>query len=254
MPSRLERNYSSSKINKRTVKNKELYNSINNTDYKVISSTNDFFHKPENEFKEKIETPSILKTEKLSSLIMEEEKERDINKILKQAKSTRNDEDELEKKRRLDKKEYNITKKINVNDEEAVSKFRNQNRKVVENEEELSDLIDTIYSKSKSDNLLDSLMPSSLDETIVSDDKISDFVNQEKNDKELIDNSFFTSSVGLTKDDLIDEVQDDVNPSEEEFFDDIDKTSPLKVILIVVGVIIFLVALGLIIYKYFLVK
>lgn len=254
MPSRLERNYSSSKINKRTVKNKELYNSINNTDYKVISSTNDFFHKPENEFKEKVEAPSILKTEKLSSLIMEEEKERDINKILKQAKSTRNDEDELEKKRRLDKKEYNITKKINVNDEEAVSKFRNQNRKVVENEEELSDLIDTIYSKSKSDNLLDSLMPSSLDETIVSDDKISDFVNQEKNDKELIDNSFFTSSVGLTKDDLIDEVQDDVNPSEEEFFDDIDKTSPLKVILIVVGVIIFLVALGLIIYKYFLVK
>jgi len=248
MPSRVEKNYSSNKVNKRTVKNQDLYKSFIDTEYRVISSNYLNVQEEEVHEEEKLEVPSVLKTDRLSSFIMEEEKERDINKVLKQAKSNRNREDDLEKKRKLDKKEYNITKKINVDDEEAVSKFRNQNKKVVENEEELSDLINTIYSKKDSDNLLDNLMPSSLEETIVTDEKIEESIKEAKENKK-IENSFFTSSIELSEDDL-----EEINGEEEEdiFFDDCDKSSFGKVVFTVVSTIIFILLLVFVIYKYFL--
>ena len=249
MPSRVEKNYNKSKINKRTEKNQRLYDSINNPEYKVISNTSNLFDELEEIKEEKQEFPSILKTEKLTSLIMDEEKERDINKILKEAKSNRSREDDLEKKRKLDKKEYNITKKINVDDEEAVTKFRNQNKKVVENEEELSDLINTIYGKKDSDNLLDDLMPSSLEETIVSDEGMNEEIQQKKKENKKIENSFFTSSLELSDDDL-----KEINEEEEEevFFDDNEKFPVLKVVFTIVGTIIFIAVIGFIVYEYFL--
>lgn len=249
MPSRVEKNYNKSRTNKRTVKNQKLYDSINNPEYKVISSTSIIFNEIEEPKDEQQESPSILKTEKLTSLIMDVEKERDINKILKDAKSTRRSEDDLEKKRKLDKKEYNITKKINVDDEQAVAKFRNQNKKVVENEEELSDLIDTIYNKKDSANLLDDLMPSSIEETIVSDDQTNEFIVKENKNKKVIENSFFTNSIELMSDDLVDDVCDE---EEEIFFEDNEKTSVLKVVCVIAGVIIFIAVLGFVIYEYFL--
>ena len=245
MPSRVEKNYSKSRSNKRTERNQRLYDSTNGLDYEIISDAKSLFNDVDDLVEEKEELPSILKTEKLTSLIDEVEKERDINKILKQAKSDRNREDELEKKRNLDKKEYNITKKINVDDKEAVNRFRNQNKKTVENEEELSELINTIYSKKTSDNLLGDLMPSSKDETVVSDDDLSDVIQEEK---KKIENSFFTSSIELNEDDL-EEIKDD---EEEEIFFDDDKVPVMKIIFTVVGVIIFIAILGLVIYEYFL--
>ena len=245
MPSRVEKNYSKSRSNKRTERNQKLYDSTNGLDYEIISDAKSLFNDVDDLVEEKEELPSILKTEKLTSLIDEVEKERDINKILKQAKSDRNREDELEKKRNLDKKEYNITKKINVDDEEAVNRFRNQNKKTVENEEELSELINTIYSKKTSDNLLGDLMPSSKDETVVSDDDLSDVIQEEK---KKIENSFFTSSIELGEDDL-EEIKDD---EEEEIFFDDDKVPVMKIIFTVIGVIIFIAILGLVIYEYFL--
>lgn len=245
MPSRIEKNYSRTSGNKRTVKNQELYSSIDKPDYKVISSTTDFFDECE-VVEEKKEIPSVLKTEKLSAFIMSDEKERDINKILKQAKNTRNREDELENKRKLDKKEYNITKKINVDDEEAVNKFRNQNKKTIENEEELSELINTIYSKKTSDNLLGDLMPSTKDDVVVSDD---DLVEEDiKKEKKKIENSFFTSSIELSDADL----EDITEEEEEEIFFEDDKVPVMKIVFTLVGVIAFIAILGLVIYEFFL--
>lgn len=246
MPSRVEKNYSKSRSNKRTERNQRLYDSTNGLDYEIISDTKSLFNDVVDLVEEKEELPSILKTEKLTSLIDEVEKERDINKILKEAKSNRSREDELEKKRKLDKKEYNITKKINVDDEEAVNRFRNQNKKTVENEEELSELINTIYSKKTSDNLLGDLMPSSKDEAAVSDD--DNVIEDIEEEKKKIENSFFTSSIELSEDDL-EEIKDD---DEEEIFFDDDKVPVMKIIFTVVGVIIFIAILGFVIYEYFL--
>lgn len=248
MPSRVEKNYNPRKTNKRTEKNQDLYKSSNEPEYRVISSR--YLKNEEENFEEEqeIETSSVLQTEILSSFIVDEEKERDINKILREAKKTREKVDELERKRKLDKKEYNITKKINIDNEEEVNKFRNETRKVVEDEKELSDLIDTIYSKKDSDNLLDTLMPTSLEETIVSDETITEEVKKAKENKK-IENSFFTNSMELSTDDLFDEeIEED--EEEEIFFEEKDRFVVLKVLLTVLSVAIFIGVIGFIIYNY----
>lgn len=249
MPSRVERNYNKNRTNKRTIKNKELYE---NSDYKIISNAKDILN-------DKVELEparcenSILKTERLTSFIMEEEKERDINKILKLAKNNR-DDDELEKKRKLDKQEYNITKKININDEEEVSKFRSQTKKVVEDEEELTNLIDTIYSKtSTSNDLFDDLMPTSTEETLISD--TLDFDTEKKEEKKNLSNSFFTSSLELNDEDLIDDITDIEDEyesiSDDDNFLEEDKPIFLKIFITITLVIIFIAVVGYIIYNYF---
>ena len=127
-----------------------------------------------------------------------------------------------------------------------VNRFRNQNKKTVENEEELSELINTIYSKKTSDNLLGDLMPSSKNEAAVSDD--DNVIEDIEEEKKKIENSFFTSSIELSEDDL-EEIKDD---DEEEIFFDDDKVPVMKIIFTVVGVIIFIAILGFVIYEYFL--
>lgn len=245
MPSRVERNYNKTRTNKRTIRNQGLYE---NSEYRIISDTKEILSESLGAEPVKNES-NILKTEKLTSFIMEGEKERDINKILKNALSSRNI-DELEKKRKLDKKEYNITKKININDEKAVSEFRNQSRKVVEDEEELTNLIDTIYSKTSTNNdLFGDLMPTSTDEVLISD--TLDITLEKSENKENLSNSFFTSSLELSDEDLVDDVIE-VEVDEEEDFLEEDKPVLTKIFVTIILVVVFIAIIAYAIYKCFL--
>ena len=181
----------------------------------------------------------------------ETERNFDINQILEEAKKNREDEDELERKRKLKTTEYNILAELN---EEKMKEYQ-KNKDVLSKEEEknLEELIHTITSKTmahdvneilerekkerknkESDNgsLLDDLMPTKLDETIVRGEileEIKDPVNLSinaedlksiealrnseesgefeklENSQTILDKSFYTRSMDLSKEDLMGE-------------------------------------------------
>ena len=182
---------------------------------------------------------------------VETERNFDINQILEEAKKNREDEDELERKRKLKTTEYNILAELN---EEKMKEYQ-KNKDVLSKEEEknLEELIHTITSKTmahdvneilerekkerknkESDNgsLLDDLMPTKLDETIVRGEileEIKDPVNLSinaedlksiealrnseesgefeklENSQTILDKSFYTRSMDLSKEDLMGE-------------------------------------------------
>ncbi len=182
---------------------------------------------------------------------VETERNFDINQILEEAKKNREDEDELERKRKLKTTEYNILAELN---EEKMKEYQ-KNKDVLSKEEEknLEELIHTITSKTmahdvneilerekkerknkESDNgsLLDDLMPTKLDETIVRGeileeikDPVNISINAEdlksiealrnseesgefeklENSQTILDKSFYTRSMDLSKEDLMGE-------------------------------------------------
>ena len=182
---------------------------------------------------------------------VEVERNFDINHILEEAKKNREDEDELERKRKLKTTEYNILAELN---EEKMKEYQN-NKDVLSKEEEknLEELIHTITSKtmahdvneilerekmvrkkkeSDADSLLDDLMPTKLDETIVhgeileeakeytnlsinaddlksieilKDSEESGEFEKLENSQTILDKSFYTRSMDLSKEDLMGE-------------------------------------------------
>lgn len=98
----------------------------------------------------------------------------DINSVLEEAKKNRNDDDSLEKKRKLRTiEEYDILSDLT---QEKIKSYKEKKREVISEEEEvqLQDLIDAvtanfpIITEDDESGLFDDLMPSKLDETIVS--------------------------------------------------------------------------------------
>lgn len=280
MPSRMEKHEQVQiSENRRINKNQSLYQEMkNNTTYHEVEtiepvitkenfSIEDIQKEPERR-RRSISKESITPDTLSSLLMMQEKKEYDINKVLKEAKETRVDKDELEQKRSLKKKEYNIVNEINLDKLDEIKEKR-KNTGVKETEDaELKELIDTIYSKTLKEelkkaesevvvqeesiesgeddgDLLSELLPTSSEETIINENLSKKIVEEEKKKQsKKIENSFFTTSMELSTDDMID-VDDDEVETYEDFLGE-DKRLPIwSIILIILGV---LITLGGIIY------
>lgn len=226
----------------------------------------------------------------------------DINHVLEEAKRNREDEDGLERKRKLKTTEYNILAELN---EEKMKEYQN-NKDVLSKEEEknLEELIHTITSKTmahdvneilerekeerkkaskKEDYLLDDLMPTKFDETIISGDvfkeleeytnlgeghtkvekeylnislnasDLQDIQNNMDNSEELgklensqtiIDKSFYTRSMDLSKGDLMRE--EDVELFKEE------KPSIIGKVIISIFILCLIAAIAFVVWQYLL--
>lgn len=185
-------------------------------------------------------------------------KDYDINNVLENAKKNRNDIDELERKRKLRTTEYNILADLT---EEKIKEHREKKREVLTKaeEEELEELIHTITSstmRQEIDNeLLGDLMPSGVDETIVSEDIVKQLeelkeISEERidvqEDSELskLDDSFYTKSMDLSDQDLIPVEQDDTSFKDAES----DKSTIIRIFIVTVILILFLI-IGVIVYN-----
>lgn len=196
------------------------------------------------------------------------EKVYDINEVLKEAKKNREHPDELEKRRKLRTTEYNILAELN---NEKIKEYKEKKKEVLteEEEEQLEELIHTITSNTMrqdiNQQLLNDLMPTNMDETVIDEnmsaelsekiqkDMLSEetsFPKTDDNDEQkteaiTLDESFYTKSMDLSKEDL------ESDDSEEELFDDVaPKRSKIVKIFIVLAMLIILIVILIIAYYY----
>jgi len=253
----------------RVKKNQSLYNEINNKiGYEEITTFNSGTEidlstlnaeKPRREEYQKIkEYKSIIDADdekEVKHIYRTENKPKtfDINEALDEAKRNRKEDDELEKKRKLS------------GDESVLSSL---NRKYLhskdfdeQDSDELKDLINTITSKTLVDDvkdeeekeLLSDLLATTIDIKLEQElsneeinklygentlnkveltDEFDETLDTDTIDTEQLENSFFTHSVELKKDDLVD---DDKKEEKEDDEDEEDDDSGIgKIIIIVV--------------------
>ena len=186
----------------------------------------------------------------------------DINSVLEKAKKNRGEIDDLEKKRKLRTTEYNILTDLT---QEKLKEHKERKKEVLskEEEQELTELIHTITSNTMrqeiDDELLSGLMPSNLDETIVSQDLSEEIklveenktLEEKKSDEEpeddiyatisKLDSSFYTKSMDLSDQDLIpaEESEDEIDTS----FADFDSRKGLVIRIIAAIIVLILIAI-----------
>lgn len=260
MPSRLDRYESVGKVSRRVDKNQNLYDE-KDSGYKLVSMSTTVLER-KRKMPEPREKEEVINTEKLSSLYtIDLEKEHDISKVLKDAKKNRVEADSLEARRKLKKKEYNIVQEMGLKKIEEISKNKKHSVTIKdEDEEELKELIDTIYSNTlasevnkRSEELFSDLMPTDEENTIISEELTKEMIekerqikNKEENTKENdLDDSFFTKSNRFQKEDLNVSEEDE----EDDFFDEDDTPKWVMIpiilaILIVLGLIVYLLYTG----------
>lgn len=188
---------------------------------------------------------------------IEEEKVFDINSILEEARKNRTEIDEMEKKRKLKDEEYNVLGVLNKKylSKEIEEKDKNKDKDEYEG---LEELINTITSKtlvndikieeSKDDDLLAELVATSVDlqvnipETYENTDirEIAVKIEEENNeqDEEEIDNSFYTKSMDLSEHDFD---FDELTEKKSSIKKGILITLVTIILLIIIGVVIFFV-------------
>ena len=255
-------------INSRVKKNKYLYDELNskigyeeisvaNTDTQIdLSSLN--LEKPNREDYQKIkEYKTLLKDNSVDKVEIEKKEIKpkvfDINKVLEEAKKNRKEEDELEKKRNLKEEDYNVLSSLN-------KKYLHKKDFSEKDSDELKELIDTITSKTlvneikdeEEKELLSELLATTIDvklEKELSTAEINSlYENKESSvSDENADNSFYTHSMELNKDDLIDE------PEEDNENNDISerKNNGFKIFTIIIILIILIIVVTYFLLKHF---
>lgn len=200
-------------------------------------------------------------------------KDYDINSVLEKARKNRVEVDELEKKRKLRTTEYNILADLTA---EKLKEHKEKKKEVLTREEEdkLEELIYTITSntmRQEIDNeLLSNLMPTELDETIVSQD-LSEMLlddskenlkeNDSNNIKEeideadetdstlsKIDNSFYTKSMDLSDRDFIASYNSN-DEADNSFQDSSNKKGTIIKVLIAIFIIILIITIAVVLYN-----
>ncbi len=246
MRSRMDRyNMGSNSTNlTRSSKNKNLYTSLDNnvkettiTDVRNANAielttatknyrTREGYHKIK-DYSNIVEPPKVKKQlDDINFLYHDQEnKVYDINSVIEEAKKNRNNEDELEEKRKIKNDKYTLTK-------EEIEKYREEKKKeTVPDREKMKDLINTITSKTLSGeldqktsvDLLSNLMATDKedrvgtnDNTIISQDTLDQqFLNEvqakekleQTSSKEMgllkdMDESFYTKSMDLSDKDF----------------------------------------------------
>ncbi len=181
-----------------------------------------------------------------------------INDVLEEARKNRKEEDSLEKKRRIKNVEYSILSDLSM---EKLKEYHDSKQNLSKEESEnLEELIHTITSNSLrkkiDDELLIDLLPSDESETIVSKTLIdktlemaskNDKLNEELEEESKIDDSFYTKSIELTKDDLEVEKKDD----DDDFsFVENKKMGILPKIIILLFILVVVFIIGYVIYYF----
>lgn len=226
-----------------------------NREVSPFISTTESFTMTDNHYEEELDS-------------FDNEKVYDINEVLKEAKKNREHPDELEKRRKLRTTEYNILAELNS---EKIKEYKEKKKEVLteEEEEQLEELIHTITSNTMrqdiNQQLLNDLMPTNMDETVIDEnmsaelsDKIqkdmlseeTSFPKTDDNDEQkteaiTLDESFYTKSMDLSKEDL------ESDDSEDELFDDVaPKRSKIVKIFIVLAMLVILIVILIIAYYY----
>jgi len=283
MPSRMDRHETITASSRRLSKNKQLYEDLytntSYTEFNNLKSSNivdltqqdSEFSSRREEYQRTRKFSSALGTEdKLEKrhydtyqkhqFIDEKDKDYDINLVLENAKKNRNEIDELEKKRKLRATEYDILSDLT---QEKLKENKEKKKEVLtkQEEEELEELIHTITSKTMrqeiDDELLGDLMPSKLEDTIVTDavdgnyeqndeENHSNDEKKESEDEEFdtskIDDSFFTKSMELTKSDLL-----SLDEGYGAYYGKSSKKDAFIKILLTIGIVAMIVIIGIII-------
>ncbi len=193
----------------------------------------------------------------------EKVKSYNLNDVLEAARKNRNIETEEEKQRKIKNVEYSILTDLS---QEKLKDYRERKEKPLSKDEEenLEDLIHTITSNSLrkkiDDGLLTDLLPETEEEPVISTDflesldlaqeneeKATEFDTKEMTLETTLDNSFFTKSMDLRKEDIIpdEEVENLVDESFKE-----EKIATWKIILIIVLITVVVGLLGYIILRF----
>ena len=263
---RIERYYSNGKASSRTLKNQNLYQDLKdytNLKEEILIEPVIEIDLNKKEIRREVKHQDIINKNIMSPLYNDEKKEYDINKVLTNAKENRKDIDELEDKRHLKKDEYNIAKNIDL---KKLDKYK-KNKDGLNNseQEELKELINTIYSNNlkeeikkkenennkdiekDNDNDLFSDLIADIDETIIDEDMAGKILEEEKisktNELKNVDDSFFTTSLGLNVDDFVD--NDNVDDMDTSF---VEEKDPKRIIIISSVVLFVLLVLGILCY------
>ncbi len=247
----------------RTDKHKDLYEDFyTKTVYKEISSVGDAlkdnnaidlsemskpkttregYHKVR-ELSDFMEPVNQRKSNDLSVFFQEEEKPKvyDINSVLAEAKKNREEPDELEKRRKLKNTDYNILTNLNK-ETQSPKKTSKKTKDAKSQEEELEELIHTITSSSLREeieeaekeeedddkDLLSDLMPTNVNETLISEELSKAILDKENEEKETessdgvdengIDRTFYTRSMDLSDQDFDEEMDDDFTEEKHPF-------------------------------------
>lgn len=251
--------YYNNKNNKRTIKNQNLYQDLKDyTDLKeeIIIEPVIEIDLNKKEIKREVKHQDIINKNIMFPLYKDEKKEYDINKVLNNAKENRKDIDELENKRHLKKDEYNIAKNIDLKNIDKYKK--NKDGLNSDEQEELKELINTIYSnnlkdeiknkenESKDKDLFSDLMANP-GETVIDEEMAGKIIEEEKinktNELKNLDDSFFTTSLGLNVDDFVD--NDNENDMDTSF---VEEKDPKRIIIITSIVLVVLIILGILCY------
>lgn len=202
------------------------------------------------EYQDVLEVPKAKKElEEFSQFYPNENKIYDINSVLVEAKKNREQVDSLEQKRKLRNNEYNILENLNMKE---LENYRKEKQKRLQDqlvdEEELSNLIDTITSKNLSKDLMSDLLPTKLDETVITSPLNQDVIAKAKeemvetsnNKTQEMDQSFYTRSMDLSDKDFGEEVEfeEDFKPSKLQ---SIFKVFLSLLLITVVGFVIYFI-------------
>lgn len=285
MTSRMDRHdVSNNTNNSRLSKNKELYEKLyTNSSYtefasvdssNVVELTDENLHNDNRResYQKRKEYINVLGNENDSRfdsdmgarnhlIETDEEKDYDINSVLENAKKNRGESDELEKKRKLRATEYNILADLTAEKMKSHNNKKNDGLSE-EEEEELEELIHTITSNKMrqelDDELLGGLMPTELDETIVSEDFSEQLISESSDENTAdddedevedenediymtiskLDGSFYTKSMDLSDQDLVGD-----DESDEEYDDSFVDSDSKKGIIVKIGAAIVITAI-----------
>ncbi|MBR1386001.1 MAG: hypothetical protein IJ568_04150 [Bacilli bacterium] len=169
----------------------------------------------------------------------------DINKVLEEAKKNR-EIDEQEEKRNLKEEDYNVLNNLN-------KKYLHQKGFSEEDNEELKELIDTITSKTLVDDikdeeekeLLSELLATTIDiklENELSKTQIEEIAEEKINEEDLVStDSFYSKSLELSKEDLIDDKEEKKEQEENEDELDIEEEQSISKIIFISLILLIIV-------------
>ncbi len=232
-------------IEKRTNKNKDLYQNTNNKYTNITDVTNanvfEINSLKETQIKEKTSREDYQKLKKYQNVEQvpkvkkelddfkyyyqkNDKKIYDINSVLEEARKNKKEKDDLEEKRKLKHTSYNVFSGVNL---EELIKYREEKKKRIETDEEkeIREFVDTIASKTLAGeidkqttvNLLSDLMATSmLDKVEASDftlDEEEKNAEQEETKKEEISKEETKEETIIEKHEE-EKIEDNVNPEE----------------------------------------
>ena len=165
-------------------------------------------------------------------------KEYDINAILAKAREEKEEDYEETRFKKITDTQYDILKSLTISEAKDI---KEEHQEIKEDQDELMSLINTITAKELENTT--SLNPLDILSDLKGDDN-TEVIAPMKEEVTLsdIDNSFYTTSASISKEDLME--NEDMMESDESI-------KPLTIIILIVAGILFLAGIAFLVNKYF---